>query len=157
VRPNQEELIKAIQTGIGAFFAPELQSLYAQSQMAVAMTLFGIAQRDYDSAVPDLVEANAQLRAMLAAATAALAQIDRDDARTAIETAPAVPEPSASLRLSALRAEHDGLRAVLCALAPLIEPAADDPALAPLRPVRAALFAWLSADSKKRVVPILNN
>jgi hypothetical protein len=150
-------LIKAIQTGIGAFFAPELQSLYAQSQMAVGMTLFGIALRDYDSAVPDLVEANAQLRSLLAEATAALAQIERDGGRAELASIPALPEPAASMRLSALRAEHDGLRAAFCALAPIIEPAADEPALAPLRPVRAALIAWLAADSKKRVVPILNN
>jgi hypothetical protein len=157
VRPTSEELIKAIQAGIGAFFAPELQSLYAQSQMAVGMTLFGIALRDYDSAVPDLVEANAELRTMLADATAALARIERDGVRAELASVPAPPEPAASLRLSALRAEHDGLRAAFCALAPIIEPAADEPALAPLRPMRAALIAWLAADSKKRVVPILNN
>jgi hypothetical protein len=155
MRPYPEEVLKAIQSGVGAHFAPELTSAYAQAQMMFAMLLFTIVQRDYDSAVPDLVDNNAALRALLRDAGEALAAIDTVEARAGRDAIAALPGPAESLRLSALRGENDALRAAVSALAPLIEPAADVAALAPLKPVRERLSAWLAADARKRIFPIL--
>lgn len=156
MRPYPEEVLRAIQAGVMAHFAPELQSNYGKAQLAFSMMLFSIATRDYDSAVPDLVEANAALRRLLGEASSALAGVARDDARAARDATSALPGPATSLRLSALRAEHEALRAAVGALAPLVEPAEDVAELAPLRTVRRDLFAWLKADAQRRVVPILS-
>ena len=156
MRPYPEEVLRAIQTGVGAHFAPELKSAYGQAQFAFSMLLFTIVQRDYDTAVPDLVEANRALRELLFSSHNALTSIDRDDARTALEAAAALPPPAPSLRLSALRAENEALRTIICALTPIIEPAADDPVLAPMKPVRAAIYAHLASDAKRRIFPILS-
>jgi hypothetical protein len=155
MRPYPEEVLRAIQTGVVTHFAPELTSNYSKAQFAFAMILFGVATRDYDSAVPDLVDANTTLRALLADASAALAGIARDDAAAARDALAALPAPAASLRLSALRVENEALRTLVSQIAPLIEAADDEPALAALRPSRAAIFAHLSADARKRMVPIL--
>lgn len=155
MRPYPEEVLRAIQSGVMAHFAPELTTPYAQAQLAFGMLLFAIVQRDYDTAVPDLVDANTALRDLVASAGVALALLDRDDARAARRAIAALPPRAATLRLSALRAENEALRDAVCKLAPLIEPAADIPDLAPLRPVREQIYAWLSADAKRRIFPIL--
>jgi hypothetical protein len=155
MRPYPEEILRAIQSGVAAHFAPELKSTYGQAQFAFSMLLFTVVQRDYDTAVQDLVDANAALRELLASTETALAAIDRDDARAARE-AIALPQPAQSLRLSALRAEHEALRGIVCQLTPLIELAGDDPALAAMKPVRAAIYSYLSADAKRRIFPILS-
>ena len=62
MRPYPEEVLRAIQSGIVAHFAPEVESTYGKAQFAFSMMLFTIALRDYDSAVPDLLEANGTLR-----------------------------------------------------------------------------------------------
>lgn len=155
MRPYPDEVLRAIQGGIIAHFAPEVQSTYGKAQVAFSMLLFGVAQRDYDSAVPDLLDENRRLRALLADAATALASVDRDDARSVRDTIAALPETTASLRLSDLRAEQSTLRTAIAALAPLIEPAADDAPLAALRDVRSAIFAYLLEDARKRTVPIL--
>lgn len=154
MRPYPEEILRAIQTGIGAHFAPEVKSTYGQAQFAFSMLLFTLVQRDYDTAVPDLVDANAALRDVIGAARAALAAIDRADVRQ-MRGALTLPEPAPTLRLSALRAENEALRTLLCTLAPLIEPAEDDSALTALRPVRRAIYAHLAADARRRIFPIL--
>lgn len=155
MRPYPEELLRILQTGIGAHFAPEIESTYGKAQVGFSQLLFMIAQKDYDTAVPDLVDANATLRAVLVDARAALASVDREDARAAAGRLATLPAPAATLRLSDLRAEHEALRALLGGIAPLVEPAADDATLAPLRDVRTAAFAYLRADAQKRRVPIL--
>ena len=145
MRPYPEEVLRAIQSGVMAHFAPELTTPYAQAQFAFSMILFAIVQRDYDTAVPDLVDANTALRDLLASAATAIASLDRDDARAARDAVAALPPPAAALRLSALRAENEALREAVCKLTPLVEPAADVPELAPLKSVREQLFTWLSA------------
>jgi hypothetical protein len=155
MRPYPEEVLRAIQTGVVSHFAPELTSNYSKAQFAFAMILFGVATRDYDSAVPDLVDANTTLRALLTDAAAALAGIARDDAADAHAALAVLPPSASSLHLSALRGENEALRALVSQIAPLIEAAGDDPELAALRPSRAAIFAHLSADARRRMVPIL--
>jgi hypothetical protein len=155
VRPYPEEIHKAVQLVMTSHFAPELTTAYSQRELGVVMLLFNIAQRDYDSAVPDLIEHNAQLRALLADTGAALAKVDRDDARAARDAIATLPAATDSLRLSALRAENDALRGAISSLAPLIEPAGDDPSLAPLRDVRLKIYDHLREDAKRRAVPML--
>ena len=65
MRPYPEEVLRSIQSGIVAHFAPEVQSTYGKAQFAFSVMLFTIALRDYDSAVPDLLEANRTLRDLL--------------------------------------------------------------------------------------------
>jgi hypothetical protein len=148
--------MRILQNGVVSHFAPELQSNYGKAQFAFSMLLFGVAQRDFDTAVPDLVDANTTLRSLLGDVARSLAAIDRNDAREARERTSALPGTADSLRLSALRAENDALRAALASLAPVVEPAADDAGLAPLRDVRERIYAYLSADARKRIVPILS-
>jgi hypothetical protein len=157
VRPYSEEVVQALQRAMAAHFLPELKSSYAQSQFGAAAMLFGIALRDADSAVQDLVDANAQLRELLADAGVALSAIDDDRAKAALATVAALPARAGDLRMSSLRAEYDGLRDAFSRLAPVIEPAADDPALGPLAPVRQRVYAWFSSDAARRTVPLLNN
>jgi hypothetical protein len=155
MRPYPEEVIRAIQGGVAAHFAPELRSTYSQAQFAFSMMLFTIAQRDYDTAVPDLLDANTSLRTILADAANALETVDRDDARSARAALAALPAAAGSLRLSELRKDNDALRDAVCKLVPLIEPADDVAELAALRPARAAIYAYLLEDARRRVVPIL--
>lgn len=156
MRPYPEEIVRILQNGVMAHFLPEVQSKYGQAQFAFSMLLFGLATKDLDNAVPELLDNNRKLRELLARASPALAGIDRDDARAAAASLRALPAPAESLRLSALRAEHEALRALLAGLAPVIEPAADDAALAPMRRLRADVYAYLQADARKRIVPILS-
>ena len=156
MRPYPEEVLRALQAGVGAHFAPELSSNYARAQFAFSMLLFSVVQRGYDSAVPDLVEANAALREMLAETRAALASIPRDDARRGVAALAALPVPAATLHLSALRNENEALRGGVSAIAALVEAAVDDSELGPLRTVRATMYAWFAADARKRIVPILS-
>lgn len=155
MRPYPEEVLKAVQTGVMSHFLPELSSNYAKAQFAFSMILFTIAQRDYDTAVPDLIEHNTTLRSLLADADAALSQIATEGAKSARRAIAEAPAPAASLKLSDLRRENEGLRGVIAAIAPIVEPAADDATLSPLRDVRANIFEYLKADAKKRIVPIL--
>jgi hypothetical protein len=156
MRPYPEEVLRAIQTGVGAHFAPELKSNYATAQFAFSMLLFTIVQRDFDSAAADLVDANRALRELIAAADRSLTSVGGDAAAAARTAIAELPPLAPSLRLSALRAENEGLRTIICKLTPVIEPAADDPALAPLNPVREQIYAYLAADAKRRIFPILS-
>lgn len=156
MRPYPEEVIKAIQAGIGAHFAPELRSSYAQAQFAFSMLLFMVVQRDYDTAVPDLVEANKDLRDLLTEASSALADVHTTPATPAKAALAALPEAAPSLRLSDLRRENEALKAIVSSLAGVIEPAGDDDSLAALRPVRERMYAWFSADARRRIFPILS-
>lgn len=155
MRPYPEEVVRAIQAGIAAHFAPELQSTYSQAQFAFSMILFGVVQRDFDTAVPDLIDDSKKMRDLFAQVSAALDGVEPSRAAAAREVIAALPEPAGSLRLSALRAENEGLRTAIGKLAPVIEPAADVPGLAVLRPARQAMFAYLLADAQRRIVPIL--
>ena len=155
MRPSQEDIIKAIQAGTMAHFLPELQSQYAKAQFGFGMLLFTIVQKDFDGIAQDLVDANAALRPLLAETAAALTPVEGDEARAARDAIAALPPPAESVRLSALRAEYDALRGAVAGMAPLIERAGDDPALAGVRDVRLRLYAHLSADAKRRSVPIL--
>ncbi len=156
MRPYPEEIVRILQTGVMSHFLPELQTKYGQAQFTFSMLLFGMVTKDLDSMVPDLIEQNAALRDLLAEAAAALPRIDRDDVRAGVASLGELPPAAESLRLSALRGENEALRALLAGLAPLIEPAADDAALAPLRDVRVKVYAHLQADARKRIVPILS-
>jgi len=155
MRPYPEEVVRVIQAGIAAHFAPELQSTYSQAQFAFSMILFGVIQRDLDTAVPDLIEDSKVLRSLLAQVSSALDGIAPARAAPAREVIAALPGPAESLRLSALRAENEALRAAIGQLAPLLEPAADVNEIAALRPARDAVFAHLLADARRRIVPIL--
>jgi hypothetical protein len=155
VRPYPEEIHKAVQAVMVQHFAPELTTAYSQRELGIVMLLFSIASRDADTAVPDLIEQNAKLRALLDETSHALAAVDRDDARAGRDATAALPPATDSLRLSALRQENDALRAAISSLAPIIEPAADDPSLAPLRAVRTKIYDHLRDDAKRRSVPML--
>ena len=155
MRPYPEEVVRVIQAGIAAHFAPELQSTYSQAQFAFSMILFGVVQRDFDTAVPDLIEDSKKLRELLDQVSAVLDGVDDARAAPARDVLVALPAPAGSLRLSALRGENEGLRTAIGKLAPVIEPAADVPELAALRPAREAVFAHLLADARRRIVPIL--
>ena len=155
MRPYPEEIYKAIQNVLMQHFAPELRTPYSQRELGIVAVMFGVASRSLDSEVPDLIDENRALRALLAEAHAALAQVDRAGSSEGRQTIAALPDVETSLKLSDLRRENDALRAALGALAPLIEPAADDASLAPLRDVRAKVFAHLRADAARRQVPML--
>lgn len=155
MRPYPEEVLKAIQAVMMQHFAPELTSAFNQRELMLTALLFGIAERDRDTAVPDLLDENTRLRVLLAAASEALALVDRDDARAARIAIADLPEPETSLRLSALRRENDALRGALGALAPLIEPAGEVAELTAMRQVRADVYAHLKADATRRMVPVL--
>lgn len=155
MRPYPEEVLRAIQTGIGAHFMPEVKSDYAKAQFAFTMLLFTIVQRDFDGVAQDLVDANAALRTLIGKLDAGLVSVT--GAGAVREQIAALAPSATSVRLSDLRREHDALRAVIASAAPLIEPAGDDDALAALRAVRAEIYAHLQSDARRRMVPILGN
>ena len=119
--------------------------------------LFGIAIREADTQAQVLVDANRDLRGLLADIEVALDGFLDERADAAGKVFAALPAPAADLRLTSLRAEFDGLREAFCGLASLIEPAAADPALAPLAPLRERAYAWFSNDARRRSFPLLNN
>jgi hypothetical protein len=155
MRPYPEEVVQIVQRGVMSHFLPELTSSYAKAQFAFSMLLFGIATRELDGIADDLVTGNAAIRELLAEARTALAKIDGVDVKPELADLDALPGSNGSLRLSALRAENDALRAAVARLAPLVEPAADDERLAPLRDLREKLYAHLQDDARRRIVPIL--
>ncbi len=157
MRPYPEEIILALQRGMSAHFLPELKSSYAQAQFMPAQLLFGIALRDADGAAQNMIDANRELRALLAELQSTLGAVDRDDARVAGGVFATLPSPAADVKLSSLRTEFDGLRTAFSQLAPVLEPAGEDDGLAALRPIRRKVYDWFSADARKRTVPILNN
>lgn len=157
MRPYPEEIIQAIQRGISAHFLPELKSSYAQAQFMPAQLLFGIALRDANTAAQDLVDNNQALRALLSDFEAGLDLIDSADVSHARAVLAGLPSHAADIKLASLRAEFDGLREAFCTLAPMLEPAGEDPKLAPLSSVRERAYAWFAADAKKRTVALLNN
>lgn len=157
MRPYPEEIVQALQRAAGAHFAPELQSTYAQSQFGVGSMLFGIAVRDANTAAQDLLDANRDLRAILADIDGALQVTNHPGAGPGREAIAALPPPAPDIRLTSLRTEFDALRQAFTALAPLIEPAAEDAALAPMAPLRERTYAWFSADARRRSFPLLNN
>ena len=157
MRPYPEEIVLALQRGMSAHFLPELKSSYAQAQFMPAQLLFGIALRDADAAAQNLIDANRELRGLLAEVHGVVAAIDRDDVRAVADVFDALPAPAADVKLSSLRAEFDGLRTAFCELAPVLEPAGEDAGLAVLRPIRRKVYDWFAADARKRTVPILNN
>lgn len=156
MRPHPEEVLRAVQAGIMAHFAPELRTDYARAQFAFSLMLFSIIQRDYDTAVPDLIEANHALRELLSEAPAAFASVTHDLNEKARDPLSSLPEPAASLKLSDLRRENEALRAVVARIAPLVEPAADENRLTSLVPLREKVFDYLAADARRRVVPVLS-
>src|SRR4029079_14588798 len=113
-----EEIQKAVQMVMLSHFAPELTSAYSQRELGVVMLLFQIAQRDVDTAVPDLIEQNTKLRALLAEADHALTKLDSTASRDQRDAIGALPMPSDSLKLSDLRRENDTLRGAISSLAP---------------------------------------
>jgi hypothetical protein len=155
MRPYPEEVLKAIQNVTMQHFGPELTSPFSQRELMIVGLMFSVAGRGRDTEVPDLIEENRALRELLGEVAAALTGVNRDDAKGARETIAGLPRTETSLKLSDLRRENDALRAALAALAPLIEPAADDATLAPLRDVRLKAFAHLKADAQRRQVPML--
>jgi hypothetical protein len=155
MRPYPEEVLKAIQNVTMQHFGPELTSPFSQRELMIVGLMFSIAGRGRDTEVPDLIEENRTLREILGEANSALSQITHADAEAAREAIAALPRTETSLKLSDLRRENDALRAALASLAPLIEPAAEDAALAPLRDVRAKAYAHLKADAARRQVPML--
>ena len=156
MRPYPEEIVRILQSGVMSHFLPEIQSKYGQAQFGFSMLLFGLATRDLDSAVPDLIEQNRGLRLLLSETGSALAGVAGDEARESIAAIDALAPATDSLRLSVLRAENDALRAALAAIAPLIERAGDAAELTPLRDVRLRIYAHLQADARTRIVPILS-
>jgi hypothetical protein len=155
MRPYPEELLKALAAGIGAHFMPEVTSRYAQAQFAFGQILYTLVQRDYDSAAQDLVDSSRALRELLADASIALSRIEANTSPSIRARVAALPPPADSIRLSALRAENEALRQIVCDLVPVIEPAADLAQLEAMRDVRDRLYAYLKADAQRRSVPIL--
>ena len=156
MRPYPEELIRILQGGVQAHWMPELRSTYAQAQAGFSMLLFMIAQRGFDTAVPDLIDANARLRGLLEEAREALTDVDAAGASDARARLASLPGRSETMKLSDLRRENDELRGALAGLAGLLEPAGEVKALAALRDVRAKVFDELAADAQARSVPILS-
>jgi hypothetical protein len=93
----------------------------------------GLVAGQWDGAAQRLVDANAALRGLARRAAAAIDQIDPP---LAAELRSLAGTPDPSLRLSALSAANDALRAALARLGVLLE-GRDEP---PLRALRAALL-----------------
>ena len=155
MRPYPEEIYKAIQNVLMQHFAPELRTAYSQRELGIVAVMFGVAARTHDSEVPDLLDENRALRELLTEAVQVMSAPDWLIPSAGREAKAALRTTETSLKLSDLRAENDRLRSALAAMAPVIEPAADDPRFAAMREVRTKVYAHLRADAVRRQVPML--
>jgi hypothetical protein len=116
VKPGDFASLRGIQAALADALVPELTSAYAQDAAQTLTMLLESLAAGWDTAVEDLVTANAAIRGLLSQAVPVFASNDGNEPAASLvticEDAIAVP-PAASLRISELTAESESLRVVL--------------------------------------------
>jgi hypothetical protein len=150
VKPGGVESLRGIQAALADALVPELTSAYAQDAAQTLTMLLESLAAGWDTAVEDLVSANSAVRALLSQAVQVFAANEGNEPAASLvkmcEDAIAVP-PAATLRISALTAESEALRAalehVLVALEDIAAGSADAPAMA----LRRSIYAHLRTEA----------
>ncbi len=156
MRPYPEEVLQGIQAVVMTHALPEAQTDYTRSALSLSLVLAGIVAGRIDGIVESLTEENRKMRELLAEARSALGRCKDGNAKSLADALKDVEKPgTTSLKVSEQRKEYERLRGELSKLAPLAERSLTDDSLEPLRPVRAALIAYLRAEASSRAVPIL--
>ncbi len=147
MRPTGVEAIRGIQGALMSVIAPELQSMFAQDTGQTLQMLLESLANEWDTAAETLVGDNRRLVDLLTQARAALSSLPAGH-----EGLGALAEeigreldgpPSESLAVSQLSACRERLYGLLERTIVACEEGADRPELAPLMPVREAIYRHL--------------
>jgi hypothetical protein len=111
MRPNSEEVLRGVQGALLTYVLPELRSQFALSELTLASALLGMVAAELDGAAQRLVDANAELRALLGRAAGAV------EGDLAGELRALAAERDGSVRLADLSAANERLREALARLA----------------------------------------
>jgi hypothetical protein len=126
LRPRADEIIRGIEHSLAEHVLPEVRTPYAVAQLQYALGLLHTLKNEWDGAAQRLVEDNRALRAMAARLADTVAG---RDAALAGALRGAAAEGDPDLRLTALGAANDHLRALharaLAVLDPDSDPAAE--------------------------------
>ena len=115
MRPNGEEVLRGLQASLLTYILPELQSRYAQTEVAITVALLGIVAGNWDGAAQRLVDDNAALRALADRGADALTGLPQH-AELAEALGSLANGSDASVRLSELSAANGQLRAAIAQL-----------------------------------------
>jgi hypothetical protein len=151
VKPVGIASLRGIQAALADILVPELSSAYAQDAVQTLTMLLESLAADWDTAVEDLVCANATARELLSQAVSLFAaESEGNEPAAALvkecEDAIAV-DPAASLRISELTAEGERLRAALEKVLVALEDIAAGLADAPAMGLRRSIYAHLRTEA----------
>lgn len=139
MKPEVDEVLRALMEKLLLEVAPNVGDPYVRSNVEVAAGILAAAAEEYDRAAEIRVAENRSMRAIFRAAAASVP--DRA-LRPRLEAAGAAADPS--LRVSALNAENDRLRALLIELHAYVEERDEDWARRTDRAIREELRASAS-------------
>jgi len=150
VKPGGLDSLRGIQAALTDALVPELTSAYAQDAAQTLTMLLESLATGWDTAVEDLVSANAAVRDLLSQAVRVFASNEGNEPAASLvkmfEDAIAVP-PAASLRISELTAESESLRAALEKVVEALEDIAAGSADAPAMALRRSIYAHLRTEA----------
>ena len=140
MRPEVDATMQAVIERLAGEVLPALPAGYGQSNLTLLVMLLAASAEQWDNAAAWRAEENAALKALFADAT----PVVDGPLRARLEAA--VAAPSAGLRISALNAENDSLRALLIELHAAVEECPGDAA----RRVEAAIWDELGKGCARR-------
>ena len=150
MKPGGIASLRGIQAALADALVPELTTAYAQDAAQTLTMLLESLAAGWDTAAEDLVSGNAAVRDLLSQAVQVFVAGDGNEPAAPLvklcEDAIAVP-PAASLRLSALTAESESLRAVLERVVEALEDIAAGSADAPAMGLRRSIYAHLRTEA----------
>jgi hypothetical protein len=146
VKPYLTDVLAAAARDL-AGFVPTLEPAYLRGRVGAVANALAVISEDLDRAVPRRVEENRAFRALFRDAAPQVA-----DAALAARLTALAAEDAQDLRLSALDADNDRLRAVLIELHAHVE-AREDPAA---KALDAAIWRELKASTDRRRLAFAN-
>ena len=150
MKPGGLDSLRGIQAALTDALVPELTSAYAQDAAQTLTMLLESLATGWDTAVEDLVSANAAVRDLLSQAVRVFASNEGNEPAASLvkmfEDAIAVP-PAASLRISELTAESESLRAALEKVVEALEDIAASSDDAEALALRRSIYAHLRIEA----------
>ena len=117
MKPDVPLVLNGIAATLATHVLPELRTPFGQQNVGIASQLCAMIAQEFDRAAARLVEEN---RALISLFERAIPVLDDGPLREQLQQAIATP-PGSDLRISALQAENDRLRALLITLHAQVE------------------------------------
>jgi len=143
--PNVDQVLRCLAGTLLTEIAPQLGVGYTGGSLSVIALLLFMIAAEHDRAAEVRHAENRELRALFAAAAAAVV-----DARLAQQLAAAAQSSDPSLRISDLDAANDALRRLLIALHAHVEEQRTDAA----RALERRIWEWLTLATDRRRVEV---